>query len=147
MKAKTIVRVSCGALVPIILFTIWYSVAANYEYSALAGAYVFQGNGETCTLYLRPDHTFVQELNRSGEFRESQGSWHRYGEAHVSFSGEFIRLSGEETNSAGQVHGQFDKQFGIITTLVMAPIPNGPRFHKKLLGSTNPSAPVGKPNQ
>jgi hypothetical protein len=138
---KTFVRVGCGVLALIALLAIWYSVAANYDYSALAGAYVFHGNGEACTLYLRPDHTFVQELSRSGELRESQGSWHRYGEAHVSFSNEFLRLSGEEANSAGEAHGQFEKQFGIITTLAMAPIPDGPRFHKRLFSS------AGRPKQ
>ena len=54
-RVKTIVRVGCWALTLIALFTIWYSVAANYDYGALAGSYVFRGEGETCTLYLRPD--------------------------------------------------------------------------------------------
>jgi hypothetical protein len=73
----------------------------------------------------------VQELSRSGEIQKSQGHWDRYGEAHVSFSSEFVKLSGEELNADGQAHGQFDKTLGIHPTLVLAPLPDGPTFHKK----------------
>jgi hypothetical protein len=114
------------------LFGVWYSVAANYDYGALAGTYVFKRNGETCTLYLRPDRTFVQELSRSGEVTKSQGHLDRYGESHVSFSDEFLQISGEEMNAAGQAHGEFDKLLGIFPTLVLAPLPAGPTFRKKV---------------
>ncbi len=132
MKGNALVRVSCGILLSIVLFCAWWYVASNYDYGALAGTYAFQGNGETCTLYLRPDRTFVQELSRSGEIQKSQGQWRRYGESHVSFSNEFLRVSGEEMDAAGQAHGEFEKQIGIFPTLVLAPLPDGPTFHKKL---------------
>ena len=125
-------RLAVGILVSIILFWVWYSVYANNDYGALAGTYVFDGNGEKCTLYLRSDRTFAQELKRSGEIQKSQGHWHRYGQAHVSFSNEFLKLSGEETNADGQAHGQFDKTLGIFPTLTLAPLPNGPEFRKEL---------------
>lgn len=125
-------RLALGILLSIIAFWVWWAVAFNYGYGALAGTYVFHGNGETCTLYLRLDRTFVQELSRSGEIQKSQGSWHRYGESHVSFSNEFLKLSGEEMNADGQAHGQFEKTLGIFPALVLAPLPNGPKFHKKL---------------
>ena len=131
MKAN-VARLAFGILLSIILFWAWYSVYANNDYGALAGMYVFDGNGEKCTLYLRPDRTFVQELSRSGEIQKSQGHWHRYGQAHVSFSSEFLTLSGEEMNGDGEAHGQFDKTLGIFPTLVLAPLPNGPQFHRKL---------------
>jgi hypothetical protein len=108
-KVKTFVRVGCGLLLLFVLFWVWYSVAANYDYSALAGTYVFQGTGETCTLYLYADRTFVEEINRSGQTQKSAGHWDRYGEAHVSFSSEFLKLTNEELNASGQAHGQFDK--------------------------------------
>ncbi|MFZ0418400.1 MAG: hypothetical protein WAM04_09850 [Candidatus Sulfotelmatobacter sp.] len=132
MTKKILVRATLGTFLGILLFWVWYSIAANYDYAALAGTYVFHGNGETCTLYLRPDRTFVQQLSRSGATLSSRGNWHRYGEAHVSFSNEFVKLSGEEANADGQAHGQFDKTLGLIPNLVLAPLPNGPRFHKKL---------------
>ena len=130
MIKKIFVRLSLGILV-IVLFCVWYIVAANYDYSALAGTYVFHSKGETCTLYLHPDRTFVQEISRSGEIEKSHGYWLRYGEAHVSFSSEFLKLSGEEMDSARQAHGQFAKTLGLFPTLTLAPEATGPRFHKK----------------
>jgi 4-amino-4-deoxy-L-arabinose transferase-like glycosyltransferase len=129
---KALARLALGIFLSIILSWVWYIVAANYGYGALAGTYVFHGAGETCTLYLRPDRTFVQELSRSGQIHKSQGHWDRYGEAHVSFSNEFLKVSGEEMNTDGQAHGQFDKTLGIFPTLALAPLPNGPQFHKRL---------------
>jgi len=129
---KTIfARLVLWILLSIVLFCAWWYVAFNYGYGALAGTYVFHGSGEVCTLYLRPDRTFVQELSRSGEIQKSQGQWHRYGESHVSFSNEFLKLAGEEMNADGQAHGQFEKTLGIFPTLVLAPLPNGPQFHKR----------------
>ena len=116
----------------IILFCAWWYVAFNNDYGALAGTYVFEGNGEKCILYLRQDRTFAQEFHRSGELHKSEGHWHRYGVSHVSFSNEFLKLSGEEMNAAGEAHGEFGKTLGIFTYLVLAPLPNGPQFHKKL---------------
>jgi len=131
MNKSVLARLGLGILLVIVLFWVWYGVASNYDYGSLEGTYVYQGNGEICTLLLRPDRTFVQELNRSGEIQKSQGQWHRYGQAHVSFSSEFLKLPGEELNGDGQAHGQFAKAFGLFPALVLAPVPNGPRFQRK----------------
>jgi hypothetical protein len=125
-------QMSGAILLLIVLLGIWYSVAANYDYDALSGTYVFDQGGEKCILYLRPDQTFSEELTRSGKAQEVQGQWHRYGEAHVSFSSEFLKESGQELNAAGEAHGQFDKMLGLLPSLMLAPIPNGPTFHRKL---------------
>lgn len=127
-------RTLCAGLVLAALFVIWYRAAANYDYGALSGTYVFQDGRETCTLRLLPDRTFVQEIKRSGKVERSEGHWNRYGEAHVSFSSEFLKLWGEEMNAAGEAHGEFDKKLGIFPFLVLAPIPSGPTFHRKLFG-------------
>jgi hypothetical protein len=131
MKVPKSVRIIGWVFLAIAAFWAWYSMAANYDYRALAGTYVFQGTGETCTLYLHADRTFEEEINRSGKTQKSAGHWDRYGEAHVSFSSEFLKLTNEELNASGQAHGQFDKTLGIFPTLVLAPLPDGPRFHKK----------------
>ena len=127
---KALVRVGIGLLV-LVVFWVWYSVAADYDYEALAGTYVFHRTGEACTLYLRADRTFVEEIIRPGQMQKSLGHWNRYGDAHVSFSGEFLKLPNEELNAAGEAHGQFDKTLGLFPTLVLAPLPGGPRFHRK----------------
>jgi len=133
MRMNAFAKVGSSILLFVALFAIWYSVASNYSYSAVAGTYVFHANGESCTLYLSPDQTFVQELSRSGESERSQGRWHRYGQSHVSFSAEFLKISGEETNAAGETHGEFERVLGIFPKLVLAPVPGGPSFHKKWL--------------
>jgi hypothetical protein len=132
MRRSILARLTLGVLFSMAAFWLWYSVAANYDYDALAGTYVFRGNGETSTLYLRVDRTFSQELSRSGEVRKSQGHWHRSGESGVSFSSEFLKVSGEEMDAEGTAYGFFEKTFGLFPTLVLAPLTNGPQFHKKL---------------
>ena len=132
MKMTVPARLTGGVLLLILLFWVWYMVAADYGYRALAGTYVLSRSGETCTLYLRSDRTFVQELNRSGNVEKAQGRWRRYGEAHVSFSPEFIKVPGQETNADGEAHGHFDKALGLLPSFTLAPIPGGPTFHRRL---------------
>lgn len=119
-------------LIIVVLFVAWYTLAANYDYGALSGTYVFQQNSESCTLHLRRDRTFSEELTRAGNSHTVEGTWRRYGEAHVSFSSSFLNVAGEELNAAGEAHGQFDKTLGLFPHLTLAPVPGGPTFHKKL---------------
>ena len=116
----------------IVVLSVWYYVAADYDYGALAGTYGLRRHEEICTLVLRKDQTFTQELYRSGHPQEVQGTLWRYGEAHVSFSNEFVVLAGEEPNACGEAHGEFQKTLGIVPFLVLAPLPDGPTFHKVL---------------
>jgi len=116
------------------LFVCWYVIAANYYYGALAGTYVLNRDAERCTLDLRSDRTFTEKLICEGRFQEVQGTWHRYGESHVSFSREFLMMSGEEVNADGEAHGEFSKTLGLRPCLTLAPLPDGPKFRKKLLG-------------
>lgn len=132
MKVGGGARATIGVLTAIVLLCGWYAVAANYDYQALAGTYVLTRNGEKCTLKLRSDHTFSEEIDRSGSLQIVRGQWHRYGESHVSFSSEFLKLPGQELNESGEAHGQFDKTLGILPFLVLAPVPNGPTLRKHL---------------
>lgn len=131
MAIKRSVRVSLVIFLLVVVFVGWYSVAANYDYGALSGTYVFNRGDEKCTLRLNQDQTFSEELDSSGTVRQAEGQWHRYGEAHVSFSSEFLKLSGEELNASGEAHGQFDKTLGLLPSLTLAPLPGGPTFRKK----------------
>lgn len=133
LKRKRLACVGGAVILAIVAFAGWYSIAANYDYGALAGTYIFNRDGERCTLSLRSDRTFSEELNRSGNVQVAQGQWHRSGEAHVSFSPEFLRVSGQELDASGQAHGQFDKALGLHPYLTLAPLPGGPIFRKKWL--------------
>ncbi|HTS08712.1 MAG TPA: hypothetical protein VMP68_24300 [Candidatus Eisenbacteria bacterium] len=63
------------------------------------------------------------------------GHWDRYGQSHVSFSGDFQTLPDEELNSAGEAQGEFDKILGLCPTLVLAPVTSGPKFHRVIFHS------------
>ena len=126
------IALSCSVLV-LVSFCVWYGIAANYGYDALSGAYVLNQNGERCTLFLRSDGTFTEQVTRNGISNTVEGSWRRYGEAHVSFSSSFLKLDGEELNAEGEAHGQFDRTFGLFPSLTLAPIPGGPMLKKRLL--------------
>ena len=115
----------------VVLFTGWYAVAANYDYPALAGVYVLDQNAEHCVLDLHSDRTFTEELVRSGNTQRATGTWHRYGESHVSFSREFLTVAGQELNASGEPHGEFEKRLGLFPILTLAPLPDGPKLHKQ----------------
>ena len=114
------------------LFFLWYDVAANFDYNSLSGTYTYENNVEAASLFLNPDQTFVERLNRSGHIQEVKGHWRRYGEAHASFSSEFLLLQGQEPNASGEAHGEFDKTLGLFPKLILAPLPNGPTLRRKL---------------
>ncbi len=131
---KRRVTVAVLPLLVVVLFIGWYSFAANYDYSALAGIYVRKENGQLCVLDLRSDRSFTEELTQSSDVQRAAGTWHRYGQAHVSFSREFLRVSGQELNASDEAHGQFGKNLGLFPVLTLAPLPNGPQFRKHLTG-------------
>lgn len=73
----------------------------------------------------------MQEVsNKKGQVQRAQGYWNRFGEAHVAFSSEFLKLPGQDYDTSGQAHGEFEKILGLFPKLSLAPIPGGPIFHK-----------------
>jgi hypothetical protein len=132
---KTILgSVALGILLSMILFWVWYSVAADYGYAAVSGTYILQGGDETSTLVLRPDHSYRQELSRQGNVERARGSWRRIGEGGIVFSKEFLRVAGQEVRPDGQADGEVKKRcLGLLLSINLNPSPNGPTFHKKLL--------------
>ncbi|MFY9646963.1 MAG: hypothetical protein WAK29_17420 [Terriglobales bacterium] len=120
-------------LLTVVVGTFWYWDAENFSASAVSGTYTHHLRGETSTLVLKPDGSFQQELDVAGTVRRAEGSWRVSGEGHIAFSGEFLKVSGEEMSPAGQAYGQIEKWFGVVS-ITLAPNPDGPRFHKKLFG-------------
>ena len=132
-RNKRRISIALVTFVAIGLFLAWYYVAANYDYGALAGVYVFERNDERCVLDLRPDHSFNEQLSYSDHVRKAEGTWHRYGRSHVSFSQAFLTVSGQEMNASGEAHGEFEKRLGLFPVLTLAPLPDGPTFRKRLM--------------
>ena len=132
MTAPSPARILGGIFLLIVLFWVWYCVAANYSYGAVSGTYSLQHNGEESTLVLRRDRSFQQELKHDGRVEQSQGTWRRIGEGGVVFSKEFLKLPGQVTRSDGQADGEVRKSLGLFMSIALTPDPGGPVFHKKL---------------
>ncbi len=134
MKVPKSVQIAGWVFLCLAVLWIWYMIAADYSYGAVAGTYAFQSNGETSTLVLKKDRSFQQELTRQGKIERTQGSWRRIGEGGVVFSREFLGVTGQEVRPDGQADGEVQKSFfGLFLSIVFEPgRDNGPRFHKKL---------------
>jgi hypothetical protein len=132
-RNNRLISIAVATFAVVALFFAWYYVAANYDYAALAGVYVFEGNDERCVLDLRPDRSFKEQVSHSGNVRDAEGTLYRYGESHVSFSQAFLIVSGQELNASGEAHGEFEKRLGLFPVLTLAPLPDGPKFRKRLL--------------
>jgi hypothetical protein len=67
-------RVTICIVTGLALFMVWYAVAADYDYGALAGTYVLAANGVQCTLKLAPDHTFTEEDRQLQQSTDCSGA-------------------------------------------------------------------------
>jgi hypothetical protein len=56
------------------LCLLWYIIASDYSDAVASGTYHLTQGGETSTLVLKSDHTFQQELRRSGNEQRAAGT-------------------------------------------------------------------------
>lgn len=134
MRVPRFVKIVGWIFLTIAAFWIWYSIAADYSYGAVSGTYTLRRNAETATLVLTRDQRFQEDLLYRGKLLHAQGSWHRSGEGGIDFSSEFIKIPGEEFDASGVAYGYIYKRLGLFLSIVLAPDPGGPTFHKKLFG-------------
>jgi hypothetical protein len=133
VKIPKALRVSTWLFLFLALFCAWYTVAANYDYGAVSGTYVFQRGDESSTLILRKDRTFSQQRTSNGKVEQAQGTWRRLGEGGVNFSKEFLTVGGVQPESDGSTYGEVQKSFmNLIPSIYLG---NGsgarPKFHLK----------------
>lgn len=114
---KNLARAGGVFLLICLCFVFWYVVAVDYGDGVVSGTYHLSQNGETSTLVLKPDHSFKQELNHSGKAEHAEGNWHRSGEGGISFSKEFIRVSGQELDPDGTAFCDMHKTLGFLVSL------------------------------
>jgi hypothetical protein len=96
-------------------FGFWYSVATDYSDGVVSGEYHLSENSETSKLILKRDHTFQQELNRSGSVQRAEGTWrHVSSYGGLAFSKEFLVVRGQELGANGLAYGDLNKLLGII---------------------------------
>jgi hypothetical protein len=96
-------------------FGLWFAVASDYSDGVVSGTYYLARNGETSTLILKPDHSFQQVLNRSGNIQHAEGTWRHVGAfGGIAFSKEFLVVTGQELGANGLAYGDLNKLFGIV---------------------------------
>jgi hypothetical protein len=100
-----------------VCFVVWYSVASDYGDGVASGTYNLAENGETSTLVLKTDHSFQQELSERGEVKHASGTWHRVGEGGITFSRDFLPVSGQELGPDGTAFADMHKNLGFLVFL------------------------------
>jgi hypothetical protein len=121
-------------LVVVVASWVWYVVAADYSYTALSGTYVSQPGTEPSTLILRENRTFEQQQIHMGSVQRVRGTWHRFGEAGIAFSDEFLNARQQKTGNDAQVYGRVEKRsLGLVPYIALDPADSGsPLFRKKV---------------
>ena len=72
---------------------LWYGKASSND--SLPGTYAGDEPGVTATLVLSADHSFTQEIARSGTTHHATGTWNQDSDGTVRFSRTFLKTSGE----------------------------------------------------
>ncbi len=134
-------RIGVVLIVSIIALCCWWVVASDYGDAVAVGTYRFSQGGMLCELVLKPDHTFVQEMNSAASVARAVGTWRRVGQGGVSFSSTLLPIPGEEVEPDGTSFADMHKTLGFLVTLQMR------RYHVLWYGRSNPqsaASPVGK---
>lgn len=109
-----------GLLVLCVTAVEWLAIASNYKDSVFLGTYHLKHGVESSTLTIQTDQTFQQEVTRNGNTQSAHGRWRRTGEGTISFSREFITLTGQELGADGTPYGNLDKAFGLFPSIALA---------------------------
>jgi len=131
---KNAVRAAGVAILLVLGFVLWYSMASNYGDGVVSGAYSLAQNGEVSTLILKRDHSFQQEMIRSGNVQRAAGTWRRIGESGIAFSKEFLLISGQEPGADGTAYGDIHKALGFRVYLTLS------QYHVLWYGRVDPSS-------
>jgi hypothetical protein len=125
-----------GVLVLFACLFMWAVAAIDYGDSVAMGKYRFERNGESSSLELKPDHTFNQTWRLGKNEQHSEGTWHRVGEGGISFSKEFLPVTGDEPGPDGESFADMHKTLGLFTSLKLH------QYHVLWYGKTDSSTSV-----
>ena len=106
-----------GSILAIACLLLWGAAAMDYGDDVAAGYYRFEHGQESSTLLLNPDHTFRQTRSIGSNEQHSDGTWRRVGEGGISFSKEFLVVSGDEPEPDGTTFSDMHKAFGLLLSL------------------------------
>lgn len=116
----------------------WLVAAMDYGDSVATGTCTFKRNGESSVLTLKADHTFQQTRRLGNHEQQAEGTWRRVGEGGISFSKEFLVVTGDEPGPDGTIFCDMHKMLGLFTSLRMR------QYHVFWYGRTSAgSSPVG----
>jgi hypothetical protein len=126
----------CGFFLLFALLVTWAVTALDYGDSVAVGTYWFERNGESSSLQLKPNHTFRQTWRLGSKEQHSEGTWRRVGEGGISFSKEFLPVTGDEPEPDGESFADMQKALGLFPSLKMR------QYHVLWYGKTDSSASV-----
>jgi hypothetical protein len=109
----------------------WYVEAGYFDDSKVSGEYVSKTTGITRRLWIKPDHTFVQEDTIDGTLRRASGAWHgTTSTGRFWLSSNFIDApDGVRGLNSAEVSAVFENWFGFVSiTFNNSEL----RLHKKL---------------
>jgi hypothetical protein len=110
-------RILTGCFLALAVFFVLWHIVADYGDSVASGTYHFAQDGQTSTLVLKRDHTFQQELADQRNVKRRAGTWRRIGEGGITFSKEFLMVSGQEPDPDGSAFADMRKNYGLFVSL------------------------------
>ena len=111
------VSVIGGLILSIVCFFLWVVAAMDYGDSVAVGVYQFASGEQSSTLVLKPDHIFLQTRRHGSNEEHSEGTWRRIGQGGISFSKEFLVVSGDEPEPDGTTFSDIHKALGLFPSL------------------------------
>ena len=117
IDARQAVRICGGVLLPLVCTFFWLVAAMNYGDDVAVGQYRFHIGSEESTLVLLPDHTFEQTLRSGNTDRTAHGIWRRVGEGGISFSKDFLAVTGAEPEPDGTIFSDMHKTLGLFVSI------------------------------
>ena len=135
---RKLLKVIGAVFIAVVCLLAWATAAMDYGDGVASGTYTFEGSGESSVLVLNPNHTFRQ-IRRLGNLQQqAEGTWRRVGEGGISFSKEFLIVTGDEPEPDGTTSCDMQKLLGLFPSLHLR------QYHVLWYGkTTSGDSPVG----
>lgn len=116
-RLRRLLKVIGAIFVAVVCLFLWAVVAMDYGDGVASGTYTFTRGAETSTLVLKSNHTF-QQTRRIGNVEErAAGTWRRVGQGGITFSKEFLVVTGDEPEPDGTTFCDMHKFLGMVPSL------------------------------
>jgi hypothetical protein len=116
-RLRRLTKVGGAIFIAVVCLFLWAVVAMDYGDSVASGTYTFTHGEETSTLVLETNHTFRQTRRIGNVQEQAAGTWRRVGQGGISFSKEFLVVTGDEPEPDGTTFCDMHKFLGIFPSL------------------------------